>query len=152
MKKEILEKIERLENELKELKNEIKEEKHYYELFLRANPNDGDLEIGFEVGDTAELDSFLFIGYIESNRKCRILNHEKHGEHYNLWVEHGMKVKDCEPIEWRGGKYIIDEFLTLKRIDVINGSIYDIENAMPVFSCGDENILRYEHNGTPILH
>jgi hypothetical protein len=89
------------------------------------------------------------IGYITSNGKCKILNTESTIELYEKWRENSMLV-DSTPVEWRGGKYIINESRRLERKDIPCGFIYDFGSCSYMPSCQDRNIMRFKHNNRPI--
>lgn len=148
MKKEIMEKIEKLEKELSELKNEIEKENHDYELYLDVE--DDNLNIIYSANNR-----IYTVGIIYNDGECHILSNIINRTAYQNWVEHGRKIRDCKPVEWRGGSYKIirnTHHVYLFRCSEFHTAIYDFMYATPCSGCTDPNIFKYGHNGTPILH
>lgn len=141
-----LERIEILEAELQKLKEDIKkEETPKLELHLVVD-EDNQLNI--------LIDSLNSIGYINPRGECYILSSTSTVNNYEAWREAGRHIKDSEPVEWRGGKYMLSSKfgnIVLIRIDIeLGGNIYDFDDCIYRMACKDDNIIRFKHNNRPI--
>ena len=86
-----------------------------------------------------------YIGFIDIEGKCHILNDKDWVDAYNQWRKDKMPV-DSTPVKWRGNKYSITEDYALKCDSIEDGYIYDFNYCGYASYCGDDNIQRFEHN------
>jgi hypothetical protein len=139
------EEIKEIKKRLNKLEKEVTSANDDYELFLWVD-SDNYLSIGYKDND----DFFTCIGYISDSGELNILNVDGYRENYKIWVENGMKIKENNEVEWRGKRYKIKRESCLTFSKSYFG-IYDFKFAIPMTGCEDDNIIRYEHNNTPIL-
>lgn len=91
-----------------------------------------------------------FLGYIDHEGRCKILNVDGEIEVYNQWREENMPIDTDSIIEWRGGKYGFNKFFEFERKDIEDGEIYDFDDCYHMSNCKDNNIKRHGHNNRPI--
>ena len=122
--------------------------------FEPKEPKEPELEMRLEMVRAYSLDVMVggsFIGHINSEGHCYILNTTNRVEAYNRWRKAGMIVREQEPVEWRGDKYAISpKTYILWRVDIGEGKIYNFDTCNYFAWCGDDNIERFEHNNKPI--
>lgn len=82
------------------------------------------------------------VGVINTLGECHILNYRDQHEAIEQWMEDGRPT-DHSIVDWRGGKYRLDDLYRLKRTDMAGGGIYDFTECCPVRGCKDPNLQRY---------
>lgn len=143
-KMEILKELERQHKEIGELITKMKEqEKSKDDYVLKLRVHCGILEIYYTIEETVR-----YLGCIDFEGDCHILNSKRMIENYELWREKGMKVCS-DKVEWKGKYYYIDEDFTLRSL-VNTSCIYDFGDCEYFRDCQDDNIVRFKHNNKPI--
>lgn len=122
------------QRELKKLEEKQKQDK----LHLKVD-GDGDLAITYKDD---------FVGFISNTGGCYLITNI---DLYEQWREDGMLV-DNSVVEWRGGKYNINDDFDLARVDIQSGDIFNINTVHIYANCEDTNIKRYKHNNRPISY
>ena len=148
----MLEKIIKLEKEVKELKEseEIRIKKEdkpcfgcaYYdtekepkdfELFVRNGILSFHLNIGFNVEDV-----FYELGYIKfegDKGECHFLGLEHQKENWEIWKENGFNVAVQEPVKWQGLFWKSDSdtrlIVTKTLVGIKHDLVYDFKNKHP---------------------
>jgi len=92
------------------------------------------------------------LGHITADGESHILDTHDRVRFYNQWRTSGMKVREQEPVLWRGGEYKLKLFggIMLERIDITRGEIYEFYNREYIAGCRDDNIQRWEWDNKPI--
>ena len=136
---------------LKEMKAQVEEA-----IDAKEAENDCELRLNSETNGTLYVffiqnNDKYYLGSISPKGECSFLSNNTRIKAYEMWRSAGMKIDSSKKVQWRGGVYYLNGANCLKRDDIIDGCIYNFKDCSAMNNCKDENIVRWEHNGKPIL-